>query len=206
VLIKINHGKMRRAAMARRLERMLWILGIVAFSIVGLTWAYSHQAQARGAAELQELLRTPHDESSAPIEPGSVFGRIDVDRLGIEAVIFEGVESETLTKGVGHIPGSGRSPEHKNLVLAAHRDMFFRPLKGVRVGDRINVTTVEGTARYVVRDPVIVEPSEVEVLRSTGERELTLLTCYPFSFVGSAPQRFVVHAVPLTAEAETAGQ
>jgi sortase A len=138
-------------------------------------------------------------------QEGGVFGRIDIERLGVSAIVFEGVQTATLSKGVGHVPGTGDVPSHRNLVLAAHRDTFFRPLRDVREGDRIHVITVDGSADYVVRDWEIVEPSAVEVLLSKDTSELTLLTCYPFSFVGSAPHRFVVHAVPAT-EAATGGQ
>ena len=102
--------------------------------------------------------------------------------------------ADTLRGSVGHVPGSALPGEAGNSAFAAHRDTFFRPLKGVQKGDEIAVTTKDGEFRYVVSATRVVEPSDVSVLRASNEPTLTLVTCYPFDFVGSAPSRFIVTA------------
>jgi len=92
-------------------------------------------------------------------------------------------------------PGGTTDDGTGNVALAAHRDTFFRPLKNVRQGDRIRMTTPDGIFTYVVRDTRIVAPTDVSVLEPTPEDTLTLITCYPFTYIGTAPKRFVVRAI-----------
>jgi sortase A len=124
-----------------------------------------------------------------------VMGRIDVPRLGLSAIIVEGTTAASLRHAVGHIlqtglPGQARS----NTGLAAHRDTFFRPLKDVRLEDIIRLTTPQGEFRYRVVSTRVVPPSDVSVLDSNDREILTLVTCFPFQFVGLAPDRFIVRA------------
>ena len=138
----------------------------------------------------------PEPRRKANVDP-SVFGRIEIPRLGISAVVREGGDKSTLARAVGLIPGTARPGERGNAVLAGHRDTFFRPLRNVRVDDVIRIVTPEETREYRVDHMRIVEPHETDVLESTGSEELTLVTCYPFRFVGPAPERFIVKAVPV---------
>ena len=100
----------------------------------------------------------------------------------------------TLRVAAGHVPGTALPGDAGNAAFAAHRDTFFRPLKDVREGDEIAVATPSGNYRYVVTAISIVEPEDLSVLSPTAESVLTLITCYPFDYVGSAPQRFIVQA------------
>src|SRR5205814_8666088 len=106
----------------------------------------------------------------------------------------EGVDTWTLRRAVGHIPGTALPGERGNAGFAAHRDTFFGPLKAVRSGDEVIVTTAGGQYRYAVTGTRIVDPEDVSVLAPTPDTTLTLVTCYPFDYVGSAPQRFIVRA------------
>jgi sortase A len=122
-------------------------------------------------------------------------------RLGVEAPVFEGTSDLAMNRGLGHIAGTALPGQAGNVAVAGHRDGFFRPLKDVRVGDVIEVERPEragqekATDRYIVRRTAVISPEESSVLRSQGGvAELTLVTCYPFYFVGAAPQRFVVQA------------
>ena len=124
----------------------------------------------------------------------SPLWRIEVPRINLSAVAREGVDTRTLRRAVGHIPGTAWPGERGNAAFAAHRDTFFRPLKGVRRGDEVIVTTSDGVFRYAVTGTRVVEPTDVSVLDPTSGTTLTLVTCYPFDFVGSAPQRFIVRA------------
>ena len=117
-----------------------------------------------------------------------------IPRLGLSAPVLEGTEDRLLDVGVGHIPDTARPGEPGNIAIAGHRDGFFRGLKDVRAGDVIQVTTREAQSTYVVEDTWIVQPEDVSVLDPTTAPSITLVTCYPFYFVGSAPQRFIVRA------------
>lgn len=136
----------------------------------------------------------PRRQKRPPMERGAVVGRIEVPRINVSAVVREGSDDKTLKKAAGHVPYTALPGEHGNVGIAAHRDSFFRNLRGVRQGDRIRVTTTWGTYEYEVDSLKIVKPENVEVLDPTPEPALTLVTCYPFNYVGSAPKRFIVRA------------
>lgn len=150
----------------------------------GLNPANSEEAAAEEAAAVErDLLLDP-----------DVIGRIEIPRLGVEAIVREGDDDETLERAVGLIPGTARPGDGGNTALAGHRDTFFRPLRRIRVGDVIRLEVPPYTYAYRVDETRVVEPSEVSVLQSRGTEELTLLTCYPFRWIGPAPERFVVKA------------
>jgi len=98
---------------------------------------------------------------------------------------------------VGHIPGTALPGNVGNVGLAGHRDTFFRALRNIQADDTIEMQTTAGTYRYVVKSTRIVTPRDVSVLQASGGETLTLVTCYPFYYVGSAPKRFIVHAALL---------
>jgi sortase A len=127
-------------------------------------------------------------------EPGTVLGRIEIPRLRMTAMVAEGVDARTLGRAVGHVPSTAWPGGAGNCGLAGHRDTFLRALRNVRVDDVIHIVTLERTTIYRVEWTEIVEPTRVDVLDSTATRSLTLVTCYPFAFVGHAPQRFIVRA------------
>jgi sortase A len=108
--------------------------------------------------------------------------------------VAEGVSERTLRRAVGHVPGSPLPGQGGNVVLAGHRDTFFRSLEHIRVDDAIYLESSAGTELYVVDWIRVVAPTDIEVLKNTGSATLTLVTCYPFRFIGSAPERFVVRA------------
>lgn len=128
-----------------------------------------------------------------------LMGRLEIPRLNIRVIVREGDDEATLRHAVGHIPATAWPGELGNVALAAHRDTFFRPLRNIRKNDRIIVSTLEGTYEYAVQSTKIVAPSDVSVLEASAPKELTLVTCYPFYYVGSAPRRFVVHATQVAA-------
>jgi sortase A len=134
---------------------------------------------------------------SRPSAPDGPLGRLEVPRLRLSAVVEEGVGENVLAMSVGHVPGTALPGSAGNAAFAAHRDTFFRPLKDLRLHDEISYTNAKGTYRYRVEGWKIVDPSRVDVLRPDGRPRLTLITCYPFYFVGRAPKRFVVEARPI---------
>ncbi len=128
------------------------------------------------------------------VESSGVLGRIEIKRIGISAIVKEGADDATLTLSVGHIPGTAGPGEIGNMALAGHRDSFFRGLRNIRLRDSIEFRTAGRCDRYRVESVMVVEPEAVQVLDPTSTRVLTLVTCYPFSWVGSAPKRFIVRA------------
>lgn len=160
-------------------------------------------APSTPAANTSSESLAPAAASSTPPAPsarrrpslaGPLIGRIDIPHLGISAIVSDGVDDRTLSRAVGHVPGTARPGEAGNVALAAHRDTFFGPLQWIRTGDRIRIRTPDGDLTYVVSETRVVEPTDVSVLEPTPEQTLTLITCYPFRYVGPAPQRFIVRA------------
>lgn len=125
---------------------------------------------------------------------GESVGRMKIPHLGLSVVILEGDGPSVLRLGVGHIPDTSRFGETGNVGIAGHRDTFFRPLRNIRVGDLIFVITDAGSYTYRVESLRVVSPSDVGVLSTTSRPILTLVTCYPFHYIGDAPSRFVVQA------------
>lgn len=119
---------------------------------------------------------------------------LDISRLRIRVPVFEGTDDLVLNRGLGWIVGTARPGETGNIGIAGHRDGFFRGLKDIVVGDTMELGTLDQRATYVVDEIEIVTPEQVEVLRPRGAPAITLVTCYPFYFIGDAPQRFIVHA------------
>jgi sortase A len=136
----------------------------------------------------------PPREPAPPLALGAVVARIRIADLGLDAVAVEGTDHDTLRHAVGHFPGTALPGEHGNASFAAHRDSFFRGLRNVTVGHRIEVETAWETYVYEVVEARVVEPTQVDVIDPRGGIDLTLVTCYPFDYVGPAPHRFVVHA------------
>jgi sortase A len=134
--------------------------------------------------------RVPH----FAVTDGSLFGRIEIPRIGVSVMIVEGVEPHSLKVAVGHVPGTALPGEPGNVAIAGHRDTFFRKVRAIQNHDAIRLTTLYGSYDYLVESTRVVGPSEVDVLQSSNESELTLVTCYPFYYAGPAPDRFIVRA------------
>lgn len=136
----------------------------------------------------------PPRETREPALDPAALGRIEIPRLGVRAIIRKGADEDTLDRAVGLVPGTASPGETGNVVLAAHRDTFFRPLRHIKVADRIRLVVPPNEYVYEVDSTRVVAPEETSVLRSRGTEELTLVTCYPFGFIGPAPDRFIVSA------------
>jgi sortase A len=133
-----------------------------------------------------------------PPLPEMLLGRLKIPRLHVAAMVREGADSGTLRTAIGHIPGTALPGKAGNVGLAGHRDTFFRALRNIEKDDTIDFETDSGTFRYAVQSTRIVSPRDVSVLSAAGGRTLTLVTCYPFYYVGSAPKRFIVRAMQVT--------
>ncbi|HEY1759633.1 MAG TPA: class D sortase [Bryobacteraceae bacterium] len=182
------------------------MLGYCAF-VLSNTWMFQH----RQRQTLERLIEDARPENQALLKPVSpkigieklgldvtapegLIGRMEVRRLGLSLFVVEGTDESTLRRAAGHIAGTALPGQVGNIGIAAHRDTFFRPLRKVRRDDVITLTTPGGEYRYRVVSTKIVRPEDVAVLSSDGNEILTLVTCYPFYFVGAAPNRFIVRA------------
>ena len=191
------------------MERCLWAIGFLVLAAWFGVWFNARQQQAEGNRELERRLDTrrgvrgsssPGSSSSrgsptrARLPEGALVGRIEIPRIGVSTIVFEGTGDNVLSIGVGHLSGTSLPGEQGNVVLAAHRDTFFRPLRSVQKYDRIVMVTPAGKRLYQVESTAIVSPNYLEVLAPTPGETLTLVTCYPFEWFGHAPKRFIVRA------------
>ncbi len=194
------------------LGRLLTAAGVLALLTGGFFYldsalfqrARSHEldrllaAQNAQAASGAMLVREDHDRAADPaqtrVSDGAEVGRLRIPSLRLSAIILQGTGSGTLRRAVGHLPGSALPGQAGNVVLAGHRDTFFRPLCNIRPGDTITLQTPRASFNYRVASSAIVAPNDVGVLAPSAGDTLTLVTCYPFYFIGPAPRRFIVHA------------
>lgn len=138
-------------------------------------------------ARIQAYFDTLENYSAPPV------ALLRIDRLQIDVPVFDGTDDPTLNRGAGRIVGSGRPGEGGNIGISGHRDGFFRALKDVRMGDSVVLELASGkTETYVVDQIQVVDPENVDVLKPRAAPSVTLVTCYPFYFIGSAPKRFIV--------------
>ena len=193
--------------MMRWIERGLLLVGIVCLGFSAGSWLDSGLYQRIQGRRFDALLRHGSGRQHARRAhaagaardgaPGSeLVGRIEIPRLGISAIIAEGTDSRTLRRAVGHVPSTALPGDLGNIVLAGHRDSFFRALRGVQAGDQVRITTEDGVYDYRVDSTDVVGPERTDLLAASDVTTLTLITCYPFNYVGPAPDRFIVRARP----------
>jgi sortase A len=184
--------------MLRWIQRSLFAFAFVAFVYCAYVIAESWIFQRPEDRSLEQLVvahqATITDTSPIRVQPGALVGRISVARLGVSVIVVEGTDGSTLSRAAGHISGTALPGQDGNVAIAAHRDTFFRPLRDIRNDDVITITTSHGDYRYRVVSTRVVSPDDVSVLNSDGNDVLTLVTCYPFRFIGAAPNRFIVRA------------
>jgi sortase A len=202
------------SSLLRFAQRLFLWLGVAVLVYAGGTAAYAgiyqrYQSWKFERARVSAIVQTLEQEAAVPkvgksaiveqaavLGEGDVVGKLEVPRIGIAVVVLQGIGNHTLNVGAGHVPGTPLPGADGNVAIAAHRDTFFRKLEGIVVGDSIQFATVRRTYDYVVDSTEIVDPQDTRVMESRARPELTLITCYPFYFVGAAPKRFVVHARP----------
>jgi sortase A len=188
-------------------SRKVVSLALCAIGIGLLAWWASAQVGARLEQDRLARRLAVTDSASTSAVPESALatrreagtsglvGRFEIPRLGLSAMITEGVDDDALGRGIGHAPKTPFPGERGNVGLAAHRDTYFRKLKDIARGDRVQVTTPDGVFAYEVEWTKIVDPHRVDLLDPTAAPSLTLVTCYPFYWIGHAPKRFVVRCL-----------
>jgi sortase A len=188
----------------RWLARLLILAGVLALAWGGYALFSARRIQQQYRQVLDVERAVPAPETPKPALPltvplGEPIGTIVVPRLGLSAVVAEGDDKPVLDNAAGHLPDTALPWNDGNSAVAAHRDGLFRPLKGIKVGDTVRFETIHGDFEYRVKESYIVEPDDVWVLNPTLEPTLTLISCYPFNFIGNAPKRFIVKAERLPA-------
>jgi sortase A len=171
-------------------------------ALEGVVWQWYGNRQFQpvsAASSLQSgVAGTPRTSLDAfkPPERGALIARLEVPRLKLSTVILEGSDDAILKKGPGHIEETAYPGQLGNVGIAGHRDTHFRPLRAIRPGDEIVVKARDSTLRYYVDTITIIHPTRMDILDPTDGPTLTLVTCFPFEFIGNAPMRFIVRAVP----------
>ena len=194
-----------RALVFRAGERGLLAVALVCIGALAMAQARAQLFTAREGRRLASLLgegstaRGPMrareaGRARAAAGAGHAWGRLELPRLGLSALVAEGVDASTLSVAAGHFPRTAFPGERGNVALAGHRDTFFRALEHVRRNDVVRLATPDGIFEYRVEWRAVVDPTRTEVVAATHEPHLTLVTCYPFTFLGRAPLRYVVRA------------
>ncbi len=209
----------------RRLERLAWTAGLLLLAFWAAARIHSKVSSRRDLERFAEIRRTPASktlpgetppdytlwsrerikayEESLAQKTSDPMAVLRIPKIGLEVAVLEGTDDLTLNRAVGHIEDTARPGEGGNVGIAGHRDGFFRGLKDIVKGDTLELETVHGTETYRVDDIWIVQPEDIQVLDPTREPAITLVACYPFYFVGHAPQRYIVRAVRQDAASET---
>ncbi|MGA7795012.1 MAG: class D sortase [Candidatus Acidiferrales bacterium] len=189
-------GEALRGWVLRAAFYVFLVAGIMALSYAGYAvmdryWFQGIETSKFEAVSAPAELRAVE---AAPIAEGGVIGEIEVPRLGLKAIVVQGDSEKLLRRAVGHLPETALPGEAGNVALAGHRDSLFRPLRNVRPGDTITLRTPDREFQYEVEWTAVVPPTAVRVIQPTTEPALTLVTCFPFYYVGAAPDRFIVRA------------
>jgi sortase A len=211
----------RGLALLRWSRNIFFIIGVLALGYYGYVLADARIFEAQQARQFEQAtkqftLDTPSVNIPSPQLPaavseveqtstsalgfdapgvlGSVLGRIEIKKIGLAAMLLEGIDHRSLRRAVGHIPSTALPGQPGNVGIAGHRDTFFRGLRNIAKNDEITVTTIRGSYDYVVDFSEVVEPNDMNVLDPSSNSILTLVTCYPFWYVGPAPKRLVVRA------------
>jgi sortase A len=203
---------MTRENLLRWIERGLLAMGVglAAWCAVVLVEARFHNAVPIAAAGgqlkvTQTLVKAlPGDPGTAKSAPapsaGAVIGRLEAPSVKMSTAVLEGSDDATLKRGAGHLEDTPFPGQPGNIGIAGHRDTVFRPLRNIQVGDPLELTTADALYRYRISKTLIVGPDDVYVLDPTEQPTLTLVTCFPFEYVGHAPRRFIVQAQLMTQE------
>jgi sortase A len=199
---QVGHAILPTAGgLMRTVERILLITGIISLGLYGFFTVQAQFHQMSMERALDRELHNPPPGDRDPFSPvpslseGDLVGKLEIPGTDVSVMVMEGISDKTLRLGAGHIPGTPYPGTGGNSGIAAHRDTFFRGIRDIKTDDVIHLTTARGTMKYRVAMTLIVDPTDVQVLEPTREETITLVTCYPFYYIGPAPKRFVVHAI-----------
>lgn len=204
--------------MMKVLAISLFSIGLILLSIGAYQWMHTQSAQKDSLTEAHVLLAKSKDLPEQTIDlpsktraarpeqmenvfspnTGDTVGILYIPRLDAELPIVEGTDEDELAKGVGHYKGTAYPLENDQIVLSGHRDTVFRHLGELEFGDILTILLPYGEFSYAITDTKIVDSDDPTVIVPTAPKEvLTLTTCYPFSYIGNAPERYIITALPI---------
>ena len=201
MVLRTNKPRKAATLILRTAYYFFLMSGVLGLVYAAYTIADAHAYQAREKSRFENVPVSRSDEPRR-VAQGDVIGEMGVPRLGLKAIFVQGDSAKILRRAVGHIIETALPGKVGNVILAGHRDSFFRPLRNIRPGDAITFKTLDGDFRYQVESTAVVPPDDLQVLEPSSERTLTLITCFPFYYIGSAPNRFIVHARQVGASSE----
>jgi sortase A len=171
-------------------ESLLWILGVTLLACYFGASSWGEHQRRDGLASFAEVQETAAHEAAHD----DVIAVLRIPGVQLEIPVYQGTSENVLRRGAGLVEGTAFPGSSGNVGIAAHRDTHFRVLKDVAIGDLIELATLDQTRMYRITALEVVDPDDVHVLDDIGEPVLTLVTCYPFYFVGNAPRRYIVRA------------
>lgn len=187
---------MNKIQLLHSIERFAIISGVLGILVTGLVSADALLSARDTIASFEQTVWAPAQMADPdPDKLHRPVALLAIASLNLEVPVFMGTHRKTLHRGAGIVDGSDLPGQGGNVAIAAHRDSFFRPLKDIGVGDLIVLRSAHGTEQFQVESVFITDPLDISVLAPTNGAVLTLITCYPFNYVGFAPDRYVVRAV-----------
>ena len=201
-----HHRSVSRAL--RHLETTLYAHAVAVFLLVLGSTVRSEVRSAQAAAQLPDMrlwsdAARARYHAAAAAAPEAVLGILRAPRLDLEVPVYASSSVLSMDRGAGVIDGMAYPHELGHIGIAGHRDGYFRSLKDIALGDELVLDTLQGRKVFVVDDLQVVDSSDIELLQETDTQRLTLVTCYPFYFVGSAPERYLVRAAIAATSAAT---
>jgi len=194
--------------MRRILSAGLIVFGLASIGWVSVRLTQQSHFQRQQTEALNRAITAPPAAPAAVekpvlprVPPDGLIGRLEIPRVGLSTIVMEGDDDATLEKAVGHLPDTALPWEPGNSALAGHRDTHFRRIRNVKQGDEIRLTSPRGVFSYRITKLFVTSPDNVGVLAPSSDGDvITLVTCYPFNYVGSAPKRFIVQATRITGQ------
>lgn len=186
---------------------ILMFIGVVCIMVFGYQYVSHEQTQKDSLEQAEKAIaKQPEDNAEnmnleAPNDfeapDGDAFATLEIPKLDKVLPVVEGADPDSLAKGVGHVTNSVYPGQNDQIVLSGHRDTVFRQFDQIEIGDHYKITTPYGTYTYEIKETEIVSADDTSVIREMGEEVLVVSTCYPFEYVGNAPDRFVTYAYPV---------
>lgn len=199
-------------------SRLCLFVGLAAVGWAVYFWMEAQIYQIRQRRQFDAIVSTTNIEPAAIVQApltdapvlkdprlvtGSMLGQLEIPRIGLSVMVSEGDSASVLRRAAGHLEGTALPGGSGNVAIAAHRDTFFHALRDIRYRDIITLNTLRGSYQYEVESVEVVEPDDTEVLADSRNPTLTLITCYPFYYVGPAPKRFIVRATQVALDPPT---
>jgi sortase A len=168
--------------------------GVRAYASQKAASAFQNSPQVARSSDSQEQILPGSDDGDGVLNPTAVIARLEIPQIALSVPVTASVTKEGLLSGAGHVPGTAFPGGLGTMGIAGHRDTYFRPLRRIHPGMQVKIVDATGAYQYLVDSTEIVDPDQVKVLDIAARPMLTLITCYPFNYVGAAPRRFIVHA------------